>query len=310
MRGVILAAAMALGLSACAGPDIPFASLNAKYANPQSKWMDLPDGLKVHYRDEGRRDGRAIVLIHGFSASLHAWEPWVQRLAPDYRVITLDLPGHGLTKAPKGYRVGPDTQVKVVDHVTARLGAERFVVGGNSMGGGVSWRYALAYPEKVEALVLVNAAGWPSERSGDGPPLVFRLLGNPVGRAIIKSFDTRPMAEGGLKSAYYDPKIVTPDLIDRYVDFSRAPGHKDILLTQQQGGRTPVTPATFAAIKAPTLIIHGEQDSVIPAASSRGLAGAIPGAKLIIYDGVGHVPMEQIPERSWQDLKAFLKTLP
>jgi pimeloyl-ACP methyl ester carboxylesterase len=118
------------------------------------------------------------------------------------------------------------------------------------------------------------------------------------------------MAEGGLKSAYYDPKIVTPELIDRYVDFSRAPGHKDILLTQQQGARTPVTPATFAAIKAPTLIIHGEQDSVIPAANSRGLASAIPGAKLIIYDGVGHVPMEQIPERSSQDLKAFLKTLP
>ncbi|MFN9926613.1 MAG: alpha/beta hydrolase, partial [Phenylobacterium sp.] len=68
MRGVILAAAMALGLAACAGPDIPYASLNAKYANPQSKWVDLPDGLKVHYRDEGRRDGRTLVLIHGFSA--------------------------------------------------------------------------------------------------------------------------------------------------------------------------------------------------------------------------------------------------
>ena len=297
-------------LSGCAQRDILWPELEAKYANAQSRYAEFPGGLHVHYRDEGNSAGPAIVLVHGFAASLQAWEPWVARLGGDYRIISLDLPGHGLTRAPEGYVASTDGNVAIVDELTRRLGAERFVLGGNSMGGAVAWNYALQHPDRLRGLVLVDSAGWPSHRKGGaGPPAIFRLLGNPAGRTILKSFDPTPLAKRGLRSAYVDERLVTPALVARYTDFARAPGHKDILLTMQNRPRAPVSAQTFATLRLPTLVLVGEADRVIPPAQSRSLAAAIPGAKLIAYPGVGHVPMEQIPDRSAADVAAFLRGL-
>ena len=193
--------------------------------------------------------------------------------------------------------------------VASRLNLGRYVVVGNSMGGGVAWTLALRHPDHLRGLVLVDSVGWPSG-SGRGPsPLAMALVGTPVSRAIIHRVDVRPLAERGLRSAYVDPALVTPALVDRYVDLSRAPGHRAILLNPRGRGGPPITSATFAAILTPTLVMHGEADALIPVASGRALAGAIPGARLIVYPGVGHVPMEQIPDRSAQDLRGFLENL-
>ncbi len=300
----------AAGLSACAKPDLAWSTLEARYANPASRYMDLPGGLKVHYRDEGDPAGRPLVMVHGFAASLHAWEPWVARLRPGYRLISLDLPVHGLTRAPDAYVAGTEGFVEVVDDVTRRLGVQRFILAGNSMGGAVAWNYALAHPERLEALVLVDAAGYPAAGDRKGSPLVFKLLANPIGRAVLERVDPRPLAERGLKQAYLDPALVTPALVDRYADFARAPGRRTQILNMQGGARRSVTLETFAGIKTPTLVMSGEQDALIPVAAARGLAAAIPGARLITYPGVGHVPMEQIPDRSAQDLKVFLASVP
>ena len=307
----LLALAGLLALASCANPDIPWPELEAKYANVQSKYADLPGGLHVHYRDQGNPNGPTVVLVHGFAASLQAWEPWAARLGADYRIISLDLPGHGLTRAPAGYVASTDGNVEVVDELTRRLGDQRFVLGGNSMGGGVAWNYALQHPARLRGLMLVDSAGWPSARKkGEGPPAIFRLLGNPVGRAVLKRFDPTPLAERGLKSAYVDPKLVTPELVARYTDFARAPGHKDILLTMRNRPRAAVGADAFATIRIPTLVMVGEADKVIPPGQSHALAAAIPGAKLVAYPDVGHVPMEQIPDRSAADVAAFLKSLP
>ena len=287
-------------------PDIPYEDLAVRYASPASQYMDLPDGVRVHYRDEGRRDAPALVLVHGFSASLHAWEPWVKALAPDYRIITLDLPGHGLTGAPAGYQVGPGGFEAVVDTVTRRLGVARFTLGGNSMGGGVAWRYALKHPDRLDGLVLVDAAGWPS--AGQNEALIFTILKNPVGRTVLKNVETRPLVKQGLEAGYLDPALVTPALIDRYTELARAPGHRDILLGLQTGRRDEATATRLSKIRTPTLVVFGEQDKLIPAADGKRFADAIPGAKLIVYPQVGHVPMEQIPQRSAADLKAWLTT--
>ena len=306
----ILCVLGAVGLSACAKPELPWAQLESRYASPASRYLELTDGVRVHYRDQGNRAGRTVVLVHGFAASLHAWEPWVERLSADYRVVTLDLAGHGLTRTPEGYRISTEGQVAIVDAVTRRLGVERFVLGGNSMGGAVAWSYALAHPDRLQGLVLVDAAGWPVEGKREGSPLAFRLLSNPVGRAVLKSVDLTPLAERGLKSAYVDEALVTEVLVGRYVNMALAPGRRELILNSQSRPREPVTKATFAKITTPTLVVTGEADKVIPAAASRGLAGAIPGAKLITYPGVGHVPMEQIPDLSVKDLRVFLESLP
>jgi len=291
-------------------PDIPFATLDAKYANSASRFMDMPGGLHVHYRDQGNPKGPVIVMVHGFAASLHTWEPWVARLGGDYRIVTLDLPGHGLTEAPATYRTSMDRFADVIDTLAQRLELGPYVVVGNSMGGGAAWDLALRHPDHLRGLVLVDSVGWPMRARNQGSPLIFKILAHPLGRALLRNLDTRPLAESGLKAAYVDKSLVTPALVDRYVELSRAPGHRDILLSGQDRGASTITAQTFQAIKLPTLVMHGAADTVIPLAAGQGLAGAIPGAKLIVYPGVGHVPMEQIPDRSAQDLRVFMQSLP
>lgn len=300
----------AVALVGCAR-DIPYATLKAKYTNPASRFATLPDGVTVHYRDQGNAAGPPIVMVHGFAANLDAWEPWVARLGNTYRIISLDLPAHGLTTVPAGYQVSTEGQVEVVDQLTKVLRVDHFALAGNSMGGGMAWHYALAHPDQLTALILVDSAGMPptpkaGEKKREGPPLVFSLMRNPVGRAMLRKINPRPLAEKGLKQAYVDESLVTPALVDRYADLALAPGHRDLLLNGQSQPRTPATAATFQAIHAPTLVMHGEADTVIPVDAGKALAAAIPGAKLILYPGVGHVPMEQIPDKSAADLKAFL----
>lgn len=307
--GVVLVA-LVMAWLALRRPDISYAALEAKYASAASRYIDLPGGLHVHYRDQGPPNGPVVVMVHGFSASLQAWEPWIARLGNSYRILTLDLPGHGLTRAPAGYAASIDGYADLVDRLARRLALGPYVVVGNSMGGGVAWDDALRHPADVRALVLVDAAGWPSATAARGEPLIFKLMRNPLARSLLKEIDTRALAKQGLEAAYLDRSLVTPALVDRYVDLARAPGHRDILLSIESAPDAAVTPATFARIGVPTLILHGEDDKLIPVADSRGFAGAIPNARLIIYPGVGHVPMEQIPDRSAADLAAFLASLP
>lgn len=305
--GIVGLLVVAIGWVALQRPDLPWPTLRAQYENAASRYVDLPGGLHVHYRDQGNPSGPTLVLVHGFSANVDAWEPWVKRLGGTYRIVTLDLPGHGLTQTPKGYKVGPDTFIDTVQGVADHLKLGKFVIAGNSMGGGVAWNYALAHPERLDGLVLVDAAGWSRPKDSKGGPLIFKILGNPVGRTLVKNLDASRLTKAGLEDAYIDKSLVTDALVHRYVDLTRAPGHRDILLSLQAANRAPATPAILATIKVPTLVMHGRIDKLIPFANGEAFAKAIPGATLIAYDGVGHVPMEQIPDKSAADLDAWLK---
>ncbi len=308
---VVVAVVLVGGWLMLRRPAIPYETLEARYANPASQYLTLKDGVRVHYRDQGNRAGPVLVMVHGFSANLETWEPWVKRLGAEYRIISLDLPGHGLTRAPEGYTLKRTGFVDIVDETVSKLGVERFVLIGNSMGGGVTWNYALAHPGKLQGAVLVNAAGWlePREDGKEGP-FIFKVLRNPLGRAIVKDLDVSAMTRAGLRDAF-EP---TPDMADdamvaRYVEMARAPGHKDIILGLM-GSFDPKDAATkekLAAITAPTLVLHGTEDRLIPVSAAGRFGEAIPGSTVIIYDKVGHVPMEQIADRSAADLAAWLK---
>jgi pimeloyl-ACP methyl ester carboxylesterase len=302
--GIVVIATV--GWLALRRPDIPYASLEAKYGSAADHYVDLPGGLHVRYRDEGNPNGPTLVMVHGYSASLADWEPWVKLLGDRYRIVSLDLPGQGLTRSAADYSAwqGANGYAQVVDGVTDHVGAKHFVLIGNSMGGMVSWTYALAHPEKLDGLVLVDAAGWGEKPKG---ALIFKLLMNPTAAAVIKDLDNRAMVKQGLQAAFQDPKLVDDTLVDRYVAFSRAPAHRDILIHLQQG-RVEATKDKLATIKVPTLVMHGKLDQLISVHDGERFAQAIPNATLVEYDDVGHVPMEQIPEKSAADLNQWLET--
>ena len=288
-------------------PDIPFATLEQRYAAPTSHYMDLPDGTHVQYRDEGNPAGPVLMLVHGYSASSADWDGWARALGDKYRIIAPDLPGHGLTRTPAGYVNTPEGQVAVVDAVASGLALPKFIIAGNSMGGGVAWRYALSHPDRLNGMILVDAAGWPAKGQGRDGALIFKLLNNPIARPIIKNLDNTSLAKQGLESAFVDKSLVTPALVKRYTDLARAPGHRDILIARPPSDDV-ATEERLAPIHTPTLIMFGAEDHLIPAADGQRFKDAIRDSTLIVYPGVGHVPMEQIPGKSAADVRAWIES--
>lgn len=310
VAALVAGLALAGATAGCATREIPFAELRQTYGLPASRTFEPSPGVRVHYTDEGNREGRTLILVHGFAASVHAWRPWIERLSPDYRLVAIDLPGHGLTETPDNYRATLEGNAALVDALADQIGVQTFVLAGNSMGGAVSLAYAMAHPARLDGLVLVDAAGWPGDDGKrGGPPFFVGLVNNAVGHWFIKLFDPRLFATGGLKSAYHDEALVTDAVVDRYVDLALAKGHRDVLLTQRSQPGKPWTPVDFHAILIPALVMAGEEDALIPADDSRAIAAAIPGAKLAIYPDGGHLPMEQLPDETVKDLRAFLQTL-
>lgn len=290
-------------------PDIPFEKLEAKYAVPTSHYVDLGEGVRVHYRDDGDPSKPVILLVHGFGDSFLTWEGWIKALSPNYRVITLDLPGHGLTRSPASYAPEPDRYADLIDAFAGKLGLPPFAIVGNSMGGGVAWRLALRHPERLRALVLLDAAGWPPPADAPPPPLAFKIMQSGFGKFLLKTIETRPLTTQGLKADVVDQSLITPAFVDRWVAVQQAPGHRPILMAVFTAKQVPATKEALAGIKTPTLVLWGEQDHIIPVANARLFAEAIPGARLITYPDAGHLPQLEIPTRSAGDVDAFLKGL-
>jgi len=309
LLGVVILVIAAVWLK-LRGPDIPYATLEAKYTDGASRFVDLPGGFHVHYRDGGDPNQPLLVLLHGFGDSFTTWEGWVHEFRGKFHVIGLDFPGHGLTRAPEGYELTGAGLADFVDAFAAKLALPKFAVAGNSMGGGVAWQLAVRHPERIDALILVDAAGFPNEKPPAEVPLAFRLLQYRIGRAILRNIDNRPLIDEGLKTDVYDKSLITPALVDRWAEFQRAPGHRAILIGVNFGAQTQATADVLGAIKVPTLVLHGESDVLIEPASARKFAAAIPGAKLITYPHVGHLPQIEIPQRSAADVAAFLEAQP
>ena len=289
------------------GPDIPYEILEKKYANAASHFVDLPNGVRLHYRDEGNASGPVLVLLHGYGDSFTSWEGWVDTLKDRYRLISIDFPGHGLTRAPQGYRLDGDEFADLVDVFAARLELPPFALAGNSMGGGVAWRVAVRHPQRLNALILVDAAGFAPEGPPKEVPLAFKVLQYPIGRKILAGIDNTPFIDQGLKMDVYDKTLITPAMVARWAEFQRAPGHRDILMSMNMSSQLAATTELVAKITVPTLVIHGASDVLIELSSSRRMAAAIPDAKLIVYPNVGHLPQIEIPQRSAEDVASFLK---
>jgi pimeloyl-ACP methyl ester carboxylesterase len=288
------------------GPDIPYEQLEAKYRDAATRFADLPGGFRVHYQEYGDPASPLLVLLHGFGDSYTSWEGWTAELQGRFHVISLDFPGHGLTRAPAGYQLTGPGLADFVDLFAATLALPKFAVAGNSMGGLAAWQLAVRHPDRINALILVDAAGWPAEKPPTTIPLAFRILQYRAGRALLRNIDNTPLITQALKTDVYDKRMITPALVARWAEFQRAPGHRAILMDIGIGAQAAASEAVLGRIHVPTLVINGADDVLVEPSSARRFAAAIPGAQLILYPQVGHLPQIEIPQRSAEDLAAFL----
>ncbi len=281
-------------------PDRPRAELEAKYLRGPQDYVTV-DGMRLHVRDDGPRDAPAIVLIHGFGATLHTWEPWAEDLSRDHRVIRFDLPGHGFSDPmPDGnYRVVPT--VGLVTRLMDALGVVRATVVGNSLGGEVAWRMAVETPDRVERLVLIAPSGFLSPGQEYGEPLKI-----PGWLSIIEHLLPRVLIAQSLRSYYGEPSRLTEATVDRYWDMLRVPGVRAALVSRMGQFIVEDPHPLLPRIRVPTLLMWGERDIVIPYSGAPAFAKLIPDVRQVSYADVGHMPMEEVPERSLKDLRAFL----
>ena len=301
---LLLLSLLAVAIGLAWAPDVPVDSLKAGWAQAPSQFISV-QGMQVHVRDEGPRDDPApIVLLHGTSASLHTWEGWASSLRGERRVIRFDMMGFGLTgpNANNSYDVKRDFAPFVLA-VLDQLKVQRFVLAGNSLGGQVAWNVAVAAPARVDKLILVDAGGFPLESIS--VPLGFQLARMPWLAPITQRILPRRVIESSLRNVYGKPEGVTPELVDLYYDMTRREGNRAAL-----GARfktmLPADTSRLAEIKAPTLIVWGGQDRLIPPSHSARFERAIAGSKLVVFPELGHVPHEEDPAQTVKPVRDFL----
>lgn len=302
---LILAIAGGIAVALLADPDVRAVELEAQYATPPSQFVILPSGARVHYRNQGSRSGPTLVLLHGSNASLHTWEPWVAQIGDAFHMVSVDLPGHGLTGPVPGDDYSQEAMAKFVAEFATAIGVERFALAGNSMGGGVAARFALIHPERLTHLILVDAGGIQTKTPRD-PGLAFTLARTPVIQYLMLYVTPRNLFEEALKKAFVDDALVTPDMVDRYWKLTRREGNRAASLKRFQLPYDTVLQDNMGKIATPTLILWGDQDTLTPRDMGEAYNAAIKGSKLVVYKNVGHIPMEEVAEQSARAVRDFL----
>jgi pimeloyl-ACP methyl ester carboxylesterase len=281
-------------------PDKSRAALEAAYGAAPSDFLTVA-GLRLHLRDTGPRDAPVVIMLHGFGSSLQTWDGWAEGLKAKYRVIRFDLPGFGLTGAdPTGDYTDART-VAVLATLMDTLSIRRASLIGNSLGGKIAWNFAAAYPDRVAKLVLVSPDGFAS------PGFDYNKKAEvPVMMQALPYVLPSAMLRANLASAFADKRAMTDTLFRRYRDMMLAPGVRRAMLNRMSQVMLVPPEATLRRIQAPTLLVWGERDAMIPFSNSADYLKAIPHVSLAPFPNLGHVPQEEAPAQSLVPVETFL----
>ena len=294
------AAILAIVLYGLWTPDLERVELEKRYVASSPQTIDV-DGLKVHYKETGPKGAPALLLLHGFGSSLQAWDDWSLKLEQKYRVIRLDLPGFGLTGASPAHDYSEEKDLAILTHFVDKLGLEKFSVVGHSMGGKMAWSLAASQPERVQALVLMAPDGFPETKDiGTKPYKVPAIMG------LIKFVLPKYLVRKSIEPAFVQADALNDALVNRYYDMLRAPGVRGAIL--ERSNQTIYTDPVprLKAIKAPTLLIWGEQDQMIPSINAQSYANVLSNSTTVLVPKLGHLLQEEQPEKGLAAVMQFL----
>ena len=294
-------------LSAC-GEEYTAAWLEAKYSDKTSNFVTI-DGNRIHYRDECEGKGEnecdqrdVIVLIHGTSSSLQAWDKWAVELVNQYRIVRMDLTGSGLTGPDKKDRYEVKNDVVFISKLLQHLNIQHAHIVGSSLGGRIAWQYALEFPNHVSSLTLINALGYPQ----DSWPPAIEMGQWPIVDKLVTSLSSKFMYRYGLEDVYFSRALIDDELVDRYFELSQYPGNSAALLKRVKA-RLDKDSNLIAGIRVPTLVLWGENDIYFPVRNAHRFKDDIKNSQIYTYSNVGHLPMEEVPEISLIHFLSFIK---
>ena len=270
------------------------------------KQMEI-DGIPVNYVDVGSGDDDPVVLVHGLGGQWQNWLENIPRLALDRRVVAMDLPGFGLTPAPKVDRISITGYGRCVNALCDKLGLGEVHLVGNSMGGYVAAEVAIQFPERVSRLVLVSAAGISSAETLQAPILTFGRIATALATnsaARHRKLAARPLTRhASLALVARHPRLLKADLaFEGFFKGAGKPGFDDALrasLDYDFRDRLP-------EVKVPTLIVWGERDSIIPVRDADEFERLIDDSRKVVMKDTGHIPMAERPQAFNDVLVKFL----
>jgi pimeloyl-ACP methyl ester carboxylesterase len=217
------------------------------------------------------------------------------------RVVRLDLPGAGLSGLdPKG-DYGDEHTVRLLEDLMDQLGIARATLIGNSMGGRIAWKFAATRPQRTDRLILISPDGFASPGFEYGKPPDI-----PASLKLMTFLLPKAMLRMSLAPAYGDPLRLGDRVVTRYYDLLLAPGVRDAMLARMSQSVLEDPRPILRRIQAPTLLLWGEKDGMIPFANSADYVSAIPDVRLVSFPDLGHVPHEEASDESLAPVIKFL----
>ena len=285
--------------------DIPIEQLKKKYTDPYSSFVRVGE-MDVHYRDQGKQtDSIPIILIHGTASSLHTYDGWTSELTKNHRVVRMDLPGYGLTGPFPNRDYSYNNYVPFLKNFLESIGVKKCILAGNSLGGNIAWRFTIENSDMVTKLILIDAAGYPLKSKS--VPIAFKLAQVPIVQNIITFITPRFIAKSSVENVYYDKTKVTEELVDRYFELTLRKGNRQAIVDRFKVKKDTISHKKIKLIEQKTLIIWGEEDKLIPLKMAYKFHNDLPNDTLVILKNAGHVPMEEIPNKSLKPVIEFLK---
>lgn len=297
MLSIILVVAL-MGLST---PDLPHQELQRRYGLTAQNTLKLED-IAIAYKDTGPKDAPVVLLLHGFGSSMQTWDTWAQKLELNYRVIRLDLPGFGLTGPTVNHDYSEQRDLTTLIQFIDKLGIAQMSVVGHSMGGKLAWSLAAAKPSRVKALVLMAPDGFPKPED-----IGTRPYASPAIMGVIDYVLPKYLVQKSIEPGFFDTGALTPNLVNRYHDMLRAPGVRVAILAR--GNQTVYTDPIprLKAITAPTLLLWGAEDQMIPSSNAQDYGRVLANSKIVVLPKLGHLLQEEQPDRGLNVVFDFLQ---
>lgn len=287
------------GLAACRAAPLPRTSVYPAGTAFEARFVRV-DGTRIRLIDTGK--GTPVIFLHGFGASMYAWRDILGPVAAaGFRAVAFDNRGFGMSEKPATGYSNAD-YVHLLASLMDSLDITDAVIVGHSMGGAIAAEFAIAHPDRVRGLVLIDAAGM-----GVRVPFALRIAAWPgVGR-IVSGLRSRWITARLLRSMYADPSKVRSADVDQYYAPVADPDFGRALRGVLREFRFDALPGRLAAIAKPTLVLWGEQDRLIPVWLGRAAALELPRAAFVTVPKAGHALPEEAPAEVSRLLIAFLQ---
>ena len=257
------------------------------------------DDTRVRYLDVG--EGPPVVLLHGFNATLNTWDPVIPELEEHHRVLALDMRGFGWSERPEDQDYSPQGQAQLVFEFLDERGVQDASIVAHSWGASVALAMALERPERVRRLALYSA--WVFEEQL--PTFFFWSRASGLGEALFALFYRERPADK-MSQAFYDPTIMTQELVDETTEMLHRPGTLAAALEATRGQRYEDVEHRYEEVDQPTLLLWGREDNVTTLAAGERLSTELPNATLEVFPRCGHFPMLEAEHASNRRLAEFL----